>query len=92
MNLRAWGYAASVAALAVVVFGALDAGARSAAAPLCAFRESTTQSGNKATAKFHVVANGCQLSFLSIAKLANGNNVASTRRPETTTRATRCRR
>ena len=36
-----------VAALVVVAFGALDASARSAAAPLCAFRESTTQSGQQ---------------------------------------------
>ena len=78
MNLRAWGCAALVAALVVVVFGALDAGARSAAAPLCAFRESTTKSGNMATTKFHVVQNGCQLSFLAISKFAGGNSVFDT--------------
>ena len=80
MYLRAWTCGVAVASV-VCIFLAVSAagsGSRTAAAPLCAFRESTTRSGDTATATFHVVADDCQLSLVSISKFADGNAIFDT--------------
>ena len=77
MILRGWTCAVAVASAGVVLaaVGVSGAGARSTAAPLCAFREDTTRDGLTATTTFHVVQDDCQLSFVSISKFANGNAI-----------------
>jgi Domain of unknown function DUF11 len=81
MISRAWTCGVAVASLVglLLAVGAADARTRAAvAAPLCAFRESTVRDGDIATATFHVVADGCQISFVSISKFADGNAIFDT--------------
>lgn len=75
MTSRLW-VCAALAAAAVVLAGAPEKGA--AAGSLCAFQESTTVSGLVATATFHVVRDGCEVSFVSISKYADGNEIFDT--------------
>ena len=78
MILRGWRPAALVAVVIMAAIGAAGALATSNTAPLCAFRESTVKNGNMATTTFHVVKDGCLLSFVSISKFANGNALFDT--------------
>ncbi len=77
VNSGTWkSIAVAVVAIAIAVLAAPERGA--AAGPLCAFRESTTVSGLTATATFHVVRDGCQVSLVSISKFADGNAIFDT--------------
>ena len=66
---RFWTAVAIPPAAAGALFGAVGNG--SAAAPLCAFHQSTTAVGRTATATFRVVQDGCEVSFVSIKKFAD---------------------
>ncbi|RDI74871.1 hypothetical protein Gocc_1760 [Gaiella occulta] len=75
MTSRRWVLAA-LAASSVVLAGVPERGG--AAESLCAFHESTTVSGLVATATFHVVRDGCEVSFVAISKFADGNEIFDT--------------
>ena len=80
MNSRGWAYGMVVALL----FGMLFAETAAAQGPgrlprRCARSASPPQgTGDTATATFHVVADDCQLSLVSISKFADGNAVFDT--------------
>ena len=80
-HARRFGVVCGLLALSVVWVGSAStpAGAQRADSTPCAYRDGPPAlNGRTATEKFHVVADGCQVSFVSITILSDGDTIFDT--------------